>query len=248
MTVTETLFLKRCRDAGYLAGADPAAPGRFRFYSQKTAFRGEFRQEADGSWWVTFNPAAFRGWLEGQRGGQPLDPEDSGFWWDVAEGEAAFAALDPDKRAVIEDDPYDPRHDNEAQTEADRTAKVRRGQETYRRRLEDLWGGACAVTGVAIPELLRASHAKPWAECETGAERLSRYNGFLLTANLDALFDKFLISFDEEGEILISPGLDRESIEAAGIRPGMRLRKLLPGHAPFLAWHRTRFWEKASKT
>ena len=57
--------------------------------------------------------------------------------------------------------------------------------------------------------------------------------------------EKFrLISFDETGEILINPGLDLEALEKAGVRPGMRLRKLLPGHVPFLAWHRTKFYEK----
>ena len=118
------------------------------------------------------------------------------------------------------------------------------GQAKYRKRLGAVWDGACAATGVPIPELLRASHAKAWAECETGRERLSGFNGLLLVANLDALFDKRLISFDETGEILINPGLDLEALEKAGVRPGMRLRKLLPGHVPFLAWHRTKFYEK----
>ena len=44
-----------------------------------------------------------------------------------------------------------------------------------------------------------ASHAKPWAECANDAERLDVFNGFLLVANLNALFDRFLISFDDTG-------------------------------------------------
>jgi len=55
--------------------------------------------------------------------------------------------------------------------------------------LLDLWEGRCAVTGLAVPELLRASHIKPWADCETDAERLDVYNGFLLAPHLDAAFD-----------------------------------------------------------
>src|SRR5947207_334981 len=36
---------------------------------------------------------------------------------------------------------------------------------------------------------------------------LDRNNGLLLNAMLDALFDKFLVSFDDDGEILVSPTL-----------------------------------------
>ena len=40
---------------------------------------------------------------------------------------------------------------------------------------------------MALPEVLRASHAKPWAECANDAERLDVFNGFLLVANLDGV-------------------------------------------------------------
>jgi hypothetical protein len=79
------------------------------------------------------------------------------------------------------------------------------GQNKFREAMLDYWGGACAVTGVAIPQVLRASHAKPWSECASDAGRLDVFNGFLLSANLDALFDRYLISFDEQGELIIAP-------------------------------------------
>ena len=110
----------------------------------------------------------------------------------------------------------------------------------YRRALEQLWDGRCAVTGIGLRELLRASHAKPWAECKTGAERICPYNGFLLAVNLDALFDKFLISFEDDGKIIISPGLPQQDLEAAGITADMKLRFVQPKHLPFLRWHRAR--------
>ncbi|MBN0787902.1 HNH endonuclease, partial [Pseudomonas aeruginosa] len=84
-------------------------------------------------------------------------------------------------------------------TEVERLVRQRVGQARYRDALLTYWGGACAVTGVAVTEALRASHAKPWAECADDAERLDAFNGFLLVANLDALFDRFLISFDDTG-------------------------------------------------
>ncbi|WP_198969815.1 HNH endonuclease [Xylophilus sp. ASV27] len=87
-------------------------------------------------------------------------------------------------------------------TEVERLVRQRVGQQKYRSAMLDYWGGACAVTGLALPELLRASHAKPWAECSSDAERLDVFNGFLLVANLDALFDGFLVSFDDAGVML----------------------------------------------
>jgi putative restriction endonuclease len=46
----------------------------------------------------------------------------------------------------------------------------------------DYWGGRCPISGVDQPELLRASHIKPWADCSTDAERLDVFNGVLLAA------------------------------------------------------------------
>lgn len=131
--------------------------------------------------------------------------------------------------------------DDEGVTETERLQRVRVGQAIYRRRLEVLWGKACAVTGVTQPELLRASHAKPWAVCESGAERLSPYNGFLLHVGLDALFDKYLITFKFSGRILISPHVDAKSLGLLGIDDTLRLRQVYDEHKPFLAWHRERF-------
>jgi putative restriction endonuclease len=104
----------------------------------------------------------------------------------------------------------------------------------------DYWGGACAVTGVAIQEVLRASHAKPWAECASDAERLDVFNGFLLSANLDALFDRFLISFDEQGVLFIAPALAGLDLAPLGITFGMKLRWLDSLHQPYLTLHRAR--------
>jgi hypothetical protein len=86
--------------------------------------------------------------------------------------------------------------DGISQTETVRAVRQRVGQDIYRKGLMQYWGGACAVTGIDLPEVLRASHARPWAECDTDAQRLDVFNGFLLNANLDALFDRGLISFD----------------------------------------------------
>ena len=101
------------------------------------------------------------------------------------------------------------------------------------------WGRRCAVTGVTVPRLLRASHIKPWARCETDAERLDVYNGLLLAAHLDAAFDAGLISFTDEGVILFSTQFAQEDRGALGIHDQLGLCRVGGGHLPNLAWHRT---------
>lgn len=131
-------------------------------------------------------------------------------------------------------------------TEVERMVRQRVGQNKFRDAMLDYWGGACAVTGVAIPEVLRASHAKPWAECATDAERLDVFNGFLLSANLDALFDRFLISFDEQGLLVTAPVLAGTDLQPLGISPGMKLRWVNALHQPYLTLHRGRVLQAQS--
>lgn len=129
-------------------------------------------------------------------------------------------------------------------TEVECMVRQRIGQQTFRAAMLDYWGGACAVSGIAVPEVLRASHAKPWADCASDAERLDIFNGFLLTANLDALFDRFLISFDEEGRLLVSRAIPASDLQRLGLEKSLRLRWLAAGHQGYLNYHRAAFSER----
>lgn len=86
---------------------------------------------------------------------------------------------------------------------------ARVGQGKYRDDMLDLWQNACSVTRCCIKESLVASHAKPWRDCAP-EEKTDAHNGLLLSANLDALFDKFLITFDKNWKIKIAAGLEKE--------------------------------------
>lgn len=123
-------------------------------------------------------------------------------------------------------------------TEAERLVVRRVGQDVFRDALLAYWGGSCAVTGVAEPRLLRASHIKPWRDCESDAERLDVYNGLLLAAHLDAAFDAGLISFTDDGAILIGERFTQQDRDALGIHPGLRVGRLVETHLPRLGWHR----------
>lgn len=124
-------------------------------------------------------------------------------------------------------------------TEAVREVVQRVGQDIFRRTLIEYWGGRCAVTGLDVVEVLRASHIKPWADCENDAERLDVFNGLLLAPHLDALFDRGLVTFSEEGQLLRSPQLSAHQWALLGI-DGVEVRadSLADGHRKYLTWHR----------
>lgn len=125
-------------------------------------------------------------------------------------------------------------------TEVERLIRQRVGQDIFRQALLDYWQGSCAVTGIDLPEILRASHAKPWADCETDEERLNVYNGFLLSANLDALFDRGLISFAEDGQLICSSCFTTQHRSLLQLDDQQKLRWITSAHQPFLHWHRGR--------
>ena len=124
-------------------------------------------------------------------------------------------------------------------TQTEALAQQRLGQARYRAALMSLWNGACALTGVDIPELLRASHAKPWSDA-SDRERLDPFNGLLLEVRFDQLFDQGLISFNDDGIMMTSVRLSTDHCRRLGITPNMRLRFIRPAHLPYLAWHRER--------
>lgn len=125
-------------------------------------------------------------------------------------------------------------------TEAERLVVQRVGQGLFREALIDYWGGRCAVTGLDILGLLRASHIKPWAACATDEERLDVYNGLLLAPHLDALFDGGWLTFDDDGRGRWSSSLPETALTSLGLHKLEALSKirLQPEHLPYLRYHR----------
>jgi len=123
-------------------------------------------------------------------------------------------------------------------TEAERLVVQRVGQDVFRDGLLEYWQGRCAVTGLAVPALLRASHMKPWADCQTDAERLDVFNGLLLAPNVDAAFDCGFLTFADDGRLVTSAKLDTAAQELLGLAADLRVHGLKPAHRLYLAWHR----------
>lgn len=115
----------------------------------------------------------------------------------------------------------------------------RSGQGRYKLAVVDIWK-TCSITSCANPNLLVASHIIAHKDAELH-EKLDPFNGLLLTPNLDRLFDRSLISFDERGKILIARRLETETQLHFGINSEMRLRFISPETAIYLTRHREAF-------
>lgn len=126
-------------------------------------------------------------------------------------------------------------------TEVERKVIQRLGQGIFRRDLLNYWGDRCAITGLAVEQLLRASHAKPWVCCENDSDRLNHFNGLLLAADLDAAFENGFIGVAEDGTLLVSQRLDCQDPNARRLLnlDGFgRIERLQAGHIPWFSWHR----------
>jgi hypothetical protein len=127
-------------------------------------------------------------------------------------------------------------------TEAERLVVQRVGQDLFRAALLDYWQGKCCVTGLDVPELLRASHIRPWAQCETDEQRLDVFNGLLLAPHLDALFDAGLMMVDAGGAVQLSAKLTAERRAALGLHGALQVAGLREEHHAYLDFHRLSIW------
>jgi hypothetical protein len=98
-----------------------------------------------------------------------------------------------------------------------RTALItaRRGQGLFKLRVMEI-ERRCRITGVENPTHLVASHTKPWRDSNND-ERLDGENGLLLTPSIDHLFDRGFISFEDKGQLIISPVAHTRSLNRMGV-------------------------------
>ncbi len=124
--------------------------------------------------------------------------------------------------------------------ETERLALIsaRRGQGKFRATLLEI-ERSCRITGVDLPRHLVASHTKPWRD-STNEERLDPENGFMLTPTVDHLFDKGFISFEGNGDLLISPVAHETSLLRMGVSHEIKknVGTFSEGQKQYLSWHR----------
>ena len=127
-------------------------------------------------------------------------------------------------------------HKKPTTTERKGLVTSRVGQGYYRHEILQRFQGKCAVTGADSEELLIASHIVPWRDSNE-FERLDVDNGILLSPTYDALFDKHLISFSDEGEILLASAVPESLFSSLGVT-GDETVDVFDGMKAYLQRHR----------
>lgn len=87
----------------------------------------------------------------------------------------------------------------------DRLVSTRVNQSSFRRMILSAYDNRCCITGIAVPELLNASHIKPW--WKDSENRINPHNGLCLNALHDRAFDRGLISVTPDLIVHVSPKL-----------------------------------------
>lgn len=145
----------------------------------------------------------------------------------------------PAKERVFEDDLITPA----GATEKEVLIKTRRVQSFFRSAVLTSYEHRCALTGLAVPELLNASHIIPWSLDEK--RRADPRNGICLNAFHDRAFDRGLISFDKHHRVMVSStvreneecGIHRDQLTGLSGRP-LRLPERFQPETSALDFHR----------
>ena len=91
--------------------------------------------------------------------------------------------------------------------EREKMVRVRINQNFFRMAVLAAYDSKCCITDMAIPELLNASHIKPWAKDELN--RVNPRNGLCLNVLHDRAFDRGLVTVTPEYNIKTSRYLDK---------------------------------------
>ncbi len=141
-----------------------------------------------------------------------------------------------------------------ADTVKESVIQARRGQGKFRANVESI-EKACRLTGITNPTLLIASHIRPWRSCKTAEQRLDGMNGLLLTPDADLLFDRGFITFEDRGDIKVSPRFDQEDLRRLGLGDlawkqlgfseasmPWQAKAFASAQREYLAYHRAQVW------
>jgi hypothetical protein len=101
----------------------------------------------------------------------------------------------------------------------------------------------CRLTLTDDPDLLIASHIKPW-RVSSNAERLDPGNGLALAPHVDRLFDKGWISFEDSGQLLVSDQLDSNILLQWGLNEIDNVGVFSLTQSAYLLYHREHVFRK----
>lgn len=152
--------------------------------------------------------------------------------------------------------------------EDEKKVESRRGQARWRNMLaeyaltlsvEDTSKVVCPFTRIEVQypaeaTLLRASHIKAYAKCKNADDTINleeaydRENGFLVTANVDALFDKYLITVKPDGTVVTSKSVSQSLVfDKLGIVKKIDPKYISEKKKQYLKVHYETFLDRESK-
>ena len=128
-------------------------------------------------------------------------------------------------------------------------ARMRIGQAFFRRAVLSAYNQKCCITGLAIPELLVASHIVPWRDADNN--RLNPRNGLCLSALHDKAFDRGILTIGEALTVRVSKKAVADAFYRSAILRYDNQRINLPERfrpdAEFLEYHRANIFEKGGQ-
>ena len=124
---------------------------------------------------------------------------------------------------------------------------ARRGQGKFRENVAK-FEQRCRITGVDDSRFLIASHIKPWRS-SSNPERLDGENGLLLSPNVDHLFDRGFISFQDDGISTGVPAVELDTVCRLGIPtdPKYNSGPFTENQRHYLAYHRREVFLQAGR-
>ena len=129
-------------------------------------------------------------------------------------------------------------------TEREAIFKARIGQSEFRDKLIKKYK-KCCLCGIENKELLIASHLKPWRK-SNDKEKLDINNGLLLCPTHDKLIDKGLITFSENGDIIISELLTDNDKKSVNVNKTMKI-KVNDKNRDYINYHRENIFRQPER-
>lgn len=120
--------------------------------------------------------------------------------------------------------------------EKENLVKSRRGQGIFKTNVKMI-ERKCRVTKLSDRDFLMASHIKPWKD-SNDVEKIDGNNGLLLSPHVDKLFDSGLISFSDNGDLLLSSKLNLEVLRIWGIDKKLNAGVFSAEQMVYLKFHR----------
>lgn len=149
--------------------------------------------------------------MRGIKGAKNTSNLDKQVWnefyhnWDTLPYEAEKLLASVEKRPLLSDNEIEEIDFETVGKTKEQVIRARVNQKLFRQRVLSAYNNTCCITGIKIPDLLIASHIRPWGLDESN--RLNPCNGIAINALHDKAFEKGLMTITSDYKIQISESL-----------------------------------------